>query len=109
MTQIINLKVLIDDVVIKSVPITLDINSSDTTTKKLAFTSLELAKELNINIDKIHLLRQLNAIKCIKKGREYIYPLAEVETFLRDYINQDLSNAQAIRESVYQVALNKKR
>ena len=70
---------------------------------QLVYTTDQLTILLDMHENKINTLRQFGAIKAIKAGRGYIFPKAEVDKFLRDYIDMDLSNANSIRESVAEV------
>lgn len=67
---------------------------------KLVYTTSELAIELRMHEQKINQLRQLHALKGIKKGKEYIYTHEEVMEFLRKYNGKDISNEQKIMELV---------
>lgn len=82
----------------------LKIEQQATSESKLAYTSKEVAEMFNLSLNKINMLRNLNAIKAIKKGREYLYPRTEIEKFLRDYIDEDLSNEITIRKAIVNVA-----
>ena len=70
---------------------------------QLVYTAQQLSVLLNLHENKISTLRQFGAIKAIKKGKGYIYPKAEVDRFLEDYLDMDLSNANSIKESVAEV------
>lgn len=68
--------------------------------EKLVYTAKELSVELNMRIRKINLLRQLGAIKAMKRGKCYLYTHDEVMKFLTLYCDADLSDATTIRAEV---------
>lgn len=67
---------------------------------RLVYTSDELAEKLGTTEKKITEWRQAGAIRGIFKGKAYIYPKAEVERFLHDYLGKNLSNKAYTAASV---------
>lgn len=67
---------------------------------RLVYTSAELADKLRVTEKKITEWRQAGAIQGIFKGKAYIYPRAEVDRFLHDYLGRDLSNKFETEASV---------
>lgn len=58
----------------------------------LAFTTNQLAEELHTSRNKIDYLRNVGILKSIKMGNGYIFPMFEVDRFLHECMNEDLSN-----------------
>ena len=75
---------------------------------KLTLTTSEVATHLNTSRNLIDILRQEGAITGIKKGNGYIYPVREIERFLTEWIGLDISNREAIRESIAIIERRKK-
>lgn len=72
------------------------------------YTTKEVAEILNLaRTDKIDILRAEGALRGIKKGNGWIYPKFEVEQFLHDYLDLDISNRETIATSV-QIVRNRK-
>lgn len=64
----------------------------------LSYSTTDLARELHTDRNKIDLLRNSGLIHGIKIGRGYIFPKQEVDRFLHDLLDQDLSNPESIEE-----------
>lgn len=71
------------------------------------FSTKEVMEMLNTYAWKIDLLRKNGALKGIQMGKKYVYPYAEVKKFQESFIGMDLSNEQAIMESVHKVELKR--
>lgn len=71
------------------------------------FSTKEVMEMLNTYAWKIDLLRKNGALKGIQMGKKYVYPYAEIKKFQENFIGMDLSNEQAIMESVHRVELIK--
>lgn len=69
---------------------------------KLVYTTEELSQALNMSIKKIALLRKYGAIKAIKRGKRYLFTNIEVNNFLLNYSDANLSNAATIKFEVLQ-------
>ncbi len=54
----------------------------------------EVGEILNVSRQQITMLREVGIIKAIKTGKNYMFPLEEVQRFQRDYVGLDVSNRQ---------------
>lgn len=68
--------------------------------RPLVYTTEELAVELHTYPHKIQDLKDAGAIRGIRKGRDYIYPAAEVDRFLDQYLDADIGNKNKIAAEV---------
>lgn len=73
------------------------------------YTTQELSQTWKMPIEKIHLLRQMGALTGMKRGKDFAYTHQSVMQFLVDYADKDISNEAAIRLSVQEVKIAKKR
>lgn len=74
----------------------------------LTYTTAQLAAELNTSRNLIDILRQEGALIGIKKGNGYIFHYREIERFLQEFAGMDMSNRQAIRESMVEIERRKR-
>lgn len=68
--------------------------------RKLVYSTAEVAEALQMNEHKIGQLRKHGALKAIRKGNGYIFTAKEIERFLDLYNGADLSNEFQIRNAV---------
>lgn len=54
----------------------------------------EVGEILNVSRNQITMLREIGIIKAIKTGKNYMFPLEEIQRFQRDYIGYDVSNKE---------------
>lgn len=100
-------EVNLGEIVLNTEEITKSINESTTPLELRLFSSKEVMEMLNTYAWKIDLLRKNGALKGIQMGKKYVYPYAEIKKFQENFIGMDLSNEQAIMESVHRVELIK--
>lgn len=58
---------------------------------KLAFNTKQAVEILGINRNILDIYRKKGLIRCIKIGRNYIYPKSELEQFLKNNLNKEIS------------------
>lgn len=64
----------------------------------LTWSTSDLAEALHTDRHKIDYLRAVGLLHGIKISKGYIYPQSEVDRFLNDMMDKDLSNKDAIDE-----------
>lgn len=59
----------------------------------------EVSEILNVSRQQTTMLREVGIIKAIKTGKNYMFPLEEIQRFQRDYIGYDVSNRKKALEA----------
>ena len=59
---------------------------------KLLLNAKELCELTHLNKNDLTLYRRTGLLKAIKKGRQYLYPMKEVERFIEKSVYMDLTN-----------------
>ena len=64
--------------------------------EKMLLNAQELCEMTHLNKNDLTLYRRMGLLKAIKKGRQYLYPVKEIEKFIERCINMDLTNKYTI-------------
>ena len=74
---------------------------------RITLTTKEVAEQLCTSRNMVDTLRQEGAIIGIKKGNGYIFHYKEIERFVEEFTGLDMSNREAIRQSLNEIRRRK--